>query len=180
MKYNGPWRIWKLVSRQEWTKTRVEMFIALEDDGIDLVWKTVNKIYETGNFPKDMLKSVFVALPKLPSTLDCSNHSTISLMSHILKVLLKVVLQRVRQKIIPEIPENQFGSMRDRGTRNAISFSKCSANELSSINAMPSQFSLTTRRHSTRPDTKIFSRCWRKYKLTTKIYVSSETYIMNK
>ena len=66
-----------------------------------------------------MLKSVFVALPKIPVTLDCSNHRTIILMSLILKVLLKIILQRVRRKIIPEIPENQFGFMRDRGTRNA-------------------------------------------------------------
>ena len=52
----------------------VEMFTTFEDDGVDLVWETVNKIYETGNFPEDMLKSVFFALPKVPGTLDCSNH----------------------------------------------------------------------------------------------------------
>ena len=132
----------------------IEMLIALEDDGIDLIWEIVNRIYETGNFPEDMLKSVFVALPKIPGTLDCSNHRTISLMSHILKVLLKIVLQRVRRKIIPGM--------------HASSFSKCSANELSSINGMSSWFSLTTRRRSTRSDIKIFSRCWRKCKLMTK------------
>ena len=44
----------------------VDVLVALEDDSIDLVWEVVNKIYETGNFPEDMLKSVFVALPKAP------------------------------------------------------------------------------------------------------------------
>ena len=46
-----------------------------------------------------MLKSEFVTLPKIPGTLDCSSHRTISLMSHTL---------------------NQYGFMKDRGTRNAI------------------------------------------------------------
>ena len=97
----------------------VEMLIALDHDGVDLVWEIVNKIWKTGNFRETCLKSVFVALPKIPVTLDCSNHRTIILISHILKVLLKIILQRVRRKIIPEIPENQFGFMRDWGTRNA-------------------------------------------------------------
>ena len=30
----------------------VEMLIALEADGIDLVWEIVNKVYKTGNFPE--------------------------------------------------------------------------------------------------------------------------------
>ena len=41
-------------------------------------------------------------------------------MSHALKVILKIVLQRVRRKLIPEIPENEYGFMKDRGIRNAI------------------------------------------------------------
>ena len=61
-------------------KIPVEILIALQDDGVDLGWETVNKIYETRSFPEHMLKSVFVALPKIPGTLDCSNHRTISLM----------------------------------------------------------------------------------------------------
>ena len=97
-----------------------EMLRALDEDGIDIIWKLVSKIYESGNLPKELLRSVFIALPKIPGTLDCASHRTISLMSHTLKLLLKIVLQRIRRKILPEIPEMQFGFMRDRGTRNAI------------------------------------------------------------
>jgi len=97
-----------------------EMLQALEEDGIEIVWRLVNNIYEQGKFPREMLKSLFVVLPKIPGTLDCANHRTISLMSHLLKVLLKIVLQRIRRKILPEIPQTQFGFMKDRGTRNAI------------------------------------------------------------
>lgn len=97
-----------------------EMLLALEGVGVDLLFDLITKIYETGTFPADMLKSVFVALPKIPRTLDCTNHSTISLMSHSLKFLLKIILQRIRRKLLPEISEAQYAFMKDRGTRNAI------------------------------------------------------------
>ena len=41
-------------------------------------------------------------------------------MNYILKVLIKIILQRIRRKILPEISEAQYGFMKDRGTRNAI------------------------------------------------------------
>ena len=101
-----------------------EMLLALEGVGIDLLFDRITKIYETGTFPADMLKSVFVPLPKIPRTLDCTNHRTISLMNHSLKFLLKIILQRIRRKLLPEISEAQYGFMKNRGTRNAI-FNTC-------------------------------------------------------
>jgi len=67
-----------------------------------------------------MLKSVFIAIPKKSNTLDCENHRTISLMAHTLKLFLKIILRRIRRKIIPQIPTDQYGFMPDRGTRNVI------------------------------------------------------------
>ena len=52
--------------------------------------------------------------------MDYENHRTISLMSHTLKLFLKIILQRVRRKLIPQISDHQYGFMPDRGTRNAI------------------------------------------------------------
>ena len=68
-----------------------------------------------------MLKSIFIAIPKNLNTMDCENHRTISLTSHTLKLFLKIMLQRVRRKLIPQISDYQYGFMPDRGTRNAIS-----------------------------------------------------------
>lgn len=67
-----------------------------------------------------MLKSIFITLPKSPGTVECSNHRTISLMSHVLKILLKIILERIRNKIKPEISDVQYGFVKDKGTRNAI------------------------------------------------------------
>jgi len=41
-------------------------------------------------------------------------------MSHMTKVTLKILLQRMRSRTIGEISEEQFGFMPGKGTRNAI------------------------------------------------------------
>ena len=76
-------------------------------------------IYGDGKFPKDLSKSIFITLPKKPSAVDCEHH-TISLMSHVTKIILRVLLLRLRSRIQPEIGREQFGILEDAGTRKAI------------------------------------------------------------
>ena len=97
-----------------------EMITALNEIGIKEVTKLLNLIYTTGEIPADMKKSVYIAIPKKQGTVDCDQHRTISLMSHLTKVMLRVLMNRMRDKILPEISETQFGFMADKGTRNAI------------------------------------------------------------
>ena len=59
-------------------------------------------------------------LPKKAKATKCSDFRTLSLMSHILKVLLKVVLLRIRNKIEKEINETQSGFITGKGTREGI------------------------------------------------------------
>ncbi|GFN99336.1 multidrug resistance-associated protein 1 [Plakobranchus ocellatus] len=70
--------------------------------------------------PTDLSKSIFIALPKKPGATECELHRTISLMSHITKILLKIIMLRIRNKIKPEIAEEQCGFVEDKGTSNAI------------------------------------------------------------
>ena len=43
------------------------------------VWcKLRNKILQTGEWPTDRLRSIFVAIPKIPGTTDCAEHRTIA------------------------------------------------------------------------------------------------------
>jgi len=97
-----------------------EVFLALDDLGITEITKLMNIIYDSGEIPVDMKRSIFIALPKKPGTTDCEQHRTISLMSHLTKVLLRIIMKRVRNKLDPEISETQFGFVPDSGTRNAI------------------------------------------------------------
>ena len=41
-------------------------------------------------------------------------------MSHITKILLKILMARMRNKITPEMAEEQCVFVKDKGTRNAI------------------------------------------------------------
>ena len=77
----------------------VEMLHALGDFAVEQLTSLFQKIYETGNIVDSMCESVFVALPKIEGTLECSKHRTLSIMSQITKILLRVILKRIRAKI---------------------------------------------------------------------------------
>ena len=98
----------------------IELIEALEEDGIEKVTTLLNEIYDTGQIPVDMSRSIFIALPKKPGATDCELHRTISLMSHVTKLLLRIIMMRVRNKINPEIAEEQCGFVEGKGTTNAI------------------------------------------------------------
>ena len=74
-------------------------------------------VYNHGYFPGELNKSIFIILPKISGTTKCS---TISLMSHITKLSLRVVMIRVCGRMLQEIAPEQYGFMSDKGTRNAI------------------------------------------------------------
>ena len=65
----------------------IEALKALEVMGLSLVHHLIDRIYETGVVPDEMLKSVFVTLPKKHVATECENFRTSSLMSHALKLL---------------------------------------------------------------------------------------------
>lgn len=98
----------------------VEIYDALGEMGIEEITKLVNKIYDTGKIPTSLSRSIFITLPKKPGATECESHRTISLMNHVTKILLRIIMERIRSKIHPEVSETQFGFVADKGTRNAI------------------------------------------------------------
>ncbi|GFN95209.1 transposon tx1 uncharacterized 149 kda protein [Plakobranchus ocellatus] len=81
----------------------VELIEALEDFGIGKVTRLLNEIYDTGKIPTDLSGSIFIALPKKPGATECELQRTISLMSHITKIMLKIIMLRKEQNKKPEI-----------------------------------------------------------------------------
>uniref|UniRef100_A0A8D8S118 Craniofacial development protein 2 n=1 Tax=Cacopsylla melanoneura TaxID=428564 RepID=A0A8D8S118_9HEMI len=96
-------------------------FLKLLDE-IKIKWLTqrFNKIYSTGNIPSNWLKSEFITLPKKPSAKQCGDYRTISLMSHLLKVFLKIIHRRIYKLCEEQIAPNQFGFVNAVGTREAL------------------------------------------------------------
>ena len=63
---------------------------------------------------------MFVKLPKKPKATACSDHRTISLMSHVMKILLRVIIARNTNTIERDIGETQSGFRQKIGTREGI------------------------------------------------------------
>ena len=51
---------------------------------------------------------------------ECSNYSTIALISHASKIMLKILQARLQQYMDSELPDVQAGFRKGRGTRDQI------------------------------------------------------------
>ena len=69
---------------------------------------------------EDLRASIFIVLPKKPRATECSDHRTISLMCHTLKLLLLIILKRITNKINVNVGPEQAGFRKDSGTREGI------------------------------------------------------------
>ena len=65
-----------------------EMLVAAGDMGIAELTKLSNMMYIQGGFLSELNKSIVITLPKANGATKCEKHCTISLMSHITKLVL--------------------------------------------------------------------------------------------
>ena len=66
--------------------------------------------------PRTSQEVTMIALKKKPQATKCSNHRTISLITH----TAKIPRRRIERKIEDVLGEDQFGFRRGKGTRDAI------------------------------------------------------------
>ena len=64
--------------------------------------------------------SVFIPIPRKGNAKECSNYCTIALISHAVKVMLKILQARLQQYLNGELPDVQAGFRKGRGTREQI------------------------------------------------------------
>ena len=98
----------------------VEMIEALEDTGINKLESIMNKMYNTGTIPNSLSRLIVFTLPKRAGTTECELHRTISLMSHITRLMLKVLMKRMKRPTRPEIADVQCGFTEGKRTTNSI------------------------------------------------------------
>ena len=97
-----------------------EALKALDEHNIGIITSLCNIIYNSGMIPTEMKHPVFVALPKKPKAMNCTEFRTISLMSHVTKLLLKIIQQRMANKIDKEVSRLQSGFRPGTSTREGI------------------------------------------------------------
>ena len=83
---------------------------------------TCQRIYisQSLRWPQDWKRSVFIPIPKKGNAKECSNYSTMALISHASKVMLKILQARLQQYVNHELPDVLAGFRKGRGTRDQI------------------------------------------------------------
>ena len=98
----------------------IEMLKALDDCNVKAITKLCNIIYNTGYIPTELEKSIFITIHKKAKAQVCLEFRTISLMSHLTKLLLKIIQQHLASRIDQECCNLQSGFRPGIGTREGI------------------------------------------------------------
>ena len=96
------------------------LFQILKDDAMQVLHSICQQMWKTQQWPQDWKRSVFIQIPKKDNAKECSNYRTIGLISHVSKVMLKILQARLQQYINHELPDVQAGFRKGRGTRDQI------------------------------------------------------------
>ena len=97
-----------------------ELFQSLKDDAVKVLHSICQQIWKTQQWSQDWKRSVFILIPKKGSAKECSNYHIIALISHVSKVMLKILQVRFQQYVNHELPDVQADFRKGRGTRDKI------------------------------------------------------------
>ena len=98
-----------------------ELFQILKDDAVKVSHSICQQIWETlVAVAIDWKRSVFIPIPKKDNAKECSNYSTITLISQSSKVMLKILQARLQQYMNHELPDVQAGFRKSRGIREQV------------------------------------------------------------
>ena len=92
----------------------VELFQIPKVDAVKVLHSTCQQISKTQQRPQDWKRSVFIPIPKKGSMKDCSNYHTISLISHISNIMLKILQARLQEYMNHELSVVQSGFRKGR------------------------------------------------------------------
>ena len=98
----------------------VELFQILKDDAVKALHSICQQIWKVQQQPQDWKRSVFIPIPKKGNAKENSNYSTVALISHASKVMLKILQAKLQQHMNCELPDVQAGFRKGRGTRDQI------------------------------------------------------------
>ena len=98
-----------------------ELIKYADESGAKVIQHLCNRIWKTKRWPADWKNSTFLTLPKKGDVSECKNNRTIALISHLSKILLHIINERLRPILDRELPAEQAGFRRGCGTRDQIS-----------------------------------------------------------
>ena len=72
-----------------------ELFQNLKDDAMKVLHSICQQIYKIHQGPQDWKRSVFTAIPKIVKAKECLYYLKTALISHVSKVMLKILQARL-------------------------------------------------------------------------------------
>jgi len=97
----------------------VELFQSLNDDAVKVL-HSMSANLENSAVATGLERSVFIPILKKGNAKECSNYRTIALISHLSKVMLKILQARIQQYMNRELPDVQAVFRKGRRTRDHI------------------------------------------------------------
>ena len=92
----------------------------LKDDTITVFHSIPQQIWKAQHWPQDQKKSILISTPKKSSIKECGNHRTTALISHVSKIMIKILHAQLQHYASQELPDVQAGFRKGRGTRDQI------------------------------------------------------------
>ena len=77
-------------------------------------------MWKTQQWPQDWKRSIFIPISKKGNAKECSNYCTNALISHVSKVIIKILPARLQQYVNRELPDVKAGFRKGSGTRDQI------------------------------------------------------------
>ena len=74
----------------------IELFQILKDDAVKVLHSICQQIWKTQQWLQDRKRSVFIPIPKTGNAKESSNCNTIVLISHLSKIMLKILQSRLQ------------------------------------------------------------------------------------
>ena len=81
-----------------------ELFQILKDDAVKVLHSICQQIWKTQQWPQDWKRSVFIPIPEKGNGKEFSNYHTIAFISHVSKVMFKILQARLQQYMNHELP----------------------------------------------------------------------------
>lgn len=86
-----------------------EMIKATGEKGIDVIYEICNKVWNTGEWPKEWCESIYISIHKKGDKENCNNFRTIALIPHTSKIMLYVIQERLKPYLLNQISPKQSG-----------------------------------------------------------------------
>ena len=92
------WALWSITMKKASGGDGIsaELFQILKDDAVKVLHSVCQEIWKTPQWPQDWKRSVFIPVPKKGNVKEYSSYHTITLISHVTKVMLKILKDRLQ------------------------------------------------------------------------------------